>query len=100
MPGRKRTKRTRNADEATHVVQPSQKRAKRADTADHVEVVELGQQRSESDKQKGIPMNAEHTPYSHTPSIQKANSSHFVDFETLMNKSTSYQHEMKTHNLR
>ena len=87
MPGRKRTKRTRNADETTHVVQPSQKRTRGADTADHVEVIELGQQNSQSGEQKGIPMNAEHTPYSHTPSIQKGNSSHFVDFETLMNES-------------
>ena len=69
------------------MVQPSQKRARGADKADHVEVIELGQQNSVSEEQKVIPMNAEHTPYSHKPSIQKGNSSHFVDFETLLNES-------------
>ncbi|MBV2113379.1 MAG: hypothetical protein KUF82_20700, partial [Candidatus Thiodiazotropha sp. (ex Ctena orbiculata)] len=76
MPGKRRTKRTRNAVEATQVVQPSQKRARGADPADHVEVIELGQQNPESEEHKGIQANAEHNPcsQSHTPSIQKSTS--------------------------
>ena len=80
-------KRTRNAAAATQVLLPSQKRVRGADPADHVEVIELGQQNSESEEQKSIQTNAEHTRCSHTPSIQNGTSSHFVDFETRISES-------------